>query len=70
MLFYFRKRKAKVDNDGLKKDLKKLSKLATSLIIDQKALTLAQSEDNGYDLPKYRKVVINNLSDKESDDEQ
>ena len=34
-----------------------MSKLATSLIIDQKALTLAQSVENGYDLVKYRQAV-------------
>ena len=44
-----------------------MSKLATSLIIDQKALALAQSVESGYDLKRFREKVIENLSDQESD---
>ena len=33
-----------------------MSKLATSLIIDQKALLMAESDESGYDLNKYREA--------------
>ena len=47
-----------------------MSKLANSLIIDQKALVLADADEHNYDLPKYRKKVIETISDSnsESDD--
>ena len=50
--FFCRKRKAKVDMEDLKRDLKKMSKLASSLLVDQKALVLAESVDKEYDLAK------------------
>ena len=59
----------KVDAEDLKKDLKKMSKLATSLLIDQKALALAQSVENGYNLDKYREVIVKKMTENKSDDD-
>ena len=67
LCFFARKRKAKADTADLKKDLRKMSKLASSLLLDQKALALAESVENGYDLAKYRKLVVQALSDEEDD---
>ena len=60
----------KVSTDDLKKDLKKMSKLATSLLIDQKALALAQSVENGFDLAKYREEIVKNMASSESDEDK
>ena len=59
----------KIDSNQLKKDFKKMSKLATSLIIDQKALALAQADENNYDLAKYRAKVITTLAASDDDDD-
>ena len=64
----YRKKKVKVDTAALKKDLKKMSTLATSLLIDQKALCLAESDENGYDLNSYWQRVIRGLEDENSDE--
>ena len=45
-----------------------MSKLATSLIIDQKAALMAESVEKGYDLAKYRQHVMKELSDGDGDD--
>ena len=66
----FRKKKTKVDTAQLKTWLNKMSKLATSLIIDQKALALAQAVENNYDLPKYRQAVMDTISDSEDEDNE
>ena len=55
--------KAKVDMEDLKRDLNKMSKLASSLLVDQKALVLADSVDKEYDLAKYRKQALKNFLD-------
>ena len=61
--------KAKVDTAELKRDLKKMSKLATSLLIDQKALVMADAEEHNYDLAKHRKTIEKSMSQYDSEDD-
>ena len=62
-LFFCRKKKSKGKTAKLKQDLKKMSKIATSLLIDQKAMLMAESDENGYDLNKYRQKIVQGLDD-------
>ena len=45
-----------------------MSKLANSLLLDQKALAMAQADENNIDLKKYRQKALKELSQNESDE--
>ena len=57
-----------MDTAELKMKLQDMSKLATSLLIDQKAMLLAESDENGYDLDRYRQKVVEGLENQKSQD--
>ena len=71
MLLLFRKKKLQIDNNEVKRDIKKLSKLASSTLINQKALIKADFARKGMNIHKFHKEVMEDLADSsDSDDDQ
>ena len=65
---FFMKRKAEIDTNEVKKDIKKMTKLATSMMIDQKALIRADFVRKGMNLNKFRKEVMDEMSESSGDE--
>ena len=68
-LFLYSKRKAEIKTNEMKEDIRKMTKLASSTLIDHKALIKADFARKEMNLQKFRKEVLDDLTESSDENE-